>query len=439
METSETISSEILNGKSPPLAIYEAAANGKEEELKKLIESFKNYTQTFTAIHYAVQNHRSDVVVKLLSYGAVADVCDVVYGTPLHMAVKNRDLGIGNLLINNPFDDKNPINLDKNWTSEGTTALHIAVENGDFEFVKTLVAKGASLDLKNILGNTPLHIAVINGHLQIAQFLIHNNAKADISNSDGQIAYEKLYEKWKQEGCDSSDSDQITMMLLLSSKGIQDFRHERKRSNELKKENASIISNDDEKDKIITELRTNISRYKESLSYCQNSHHEWTTLFEQELEKSAKLMKFMKTHLMPDSLELSQKLEAMLETISIIEEDYYPPSCVSNWLKEDELDYKKLEMDILAVKVNQHLGFEISSNDKKESIIEAIREVRPLFSNRTNEDFFNDIKRVQIENGNTFKSLTSQELKDRIAKIIAQDEGKPTVNSEIIIKIQNHT
>lgn len=54
---------------------------------------------------------------------------------------------------------------------KGSTALHMAVKQGDVEVVKTLLQHGADPNLKNARGESPLDIAKEHGHDTIVPLL----------------------------------------------------------------------------------------------------------------------------------------------------------------------------------------------------------------------------------------------------------------------------
>ena len=58
----------------------------------------------------------------------------------------------------------------------GETPLHQIVIQGDVEFAKLLIAKGAKVNTKDYAGWTPLHEACNHGFLQMAELLIKHGA-----------------------------------------------------------------------------------------------------------------------------------------------------------------------------------------------------------------------------------------------------------------------
>jgi ankyrin repeat protein len=54
---------------------------------------------------------------------------------------------------------------------ENSTPLHAAAEFGHLETTKTLIERGADMNIINIRGHTPLTVAAYNGKLEIVLYL----------------------------------------------------------------------------------------------------------------------------------------------------------------------------------------------------------------------------------------------------------------------------
>lgn len=102
----------------------------------------------------------------LLENGAKVNKLGGLEGnTPLHAAVKNRNLAIAKLLV----DAK--ANLKKK-NRVGMTPLHIAAESGQCKLAKLLVQNGADPSIKDKEGKTPLHFAIQNGREKLTGYLL---------------------------------------------------------------------------------------------------------------------------------------------------------------------------------------------------------------------------------------------------------------------------
>ncbi|CAL1296328.1 unnamed protein product [Larinioides sclopetarius] len=86
-------------------------------------------------------------------------------------------------------------NVDANVTNNGLTALHIAVANGNLNFIEYLIQTGANVNTISDRFSTPLHLAVRRGNLKIVEYLILNGAKINARRIDGTtpLHYAVLY------------------------------------------------------------------------------------------------------------------------------------------------------------------------------------------------------------------------------------------------------
>ncbi len=68
------------------------------------------------------------------------------------------------------------------------TLLHAAARDGAVELAEKLIERGAALDALDIDGNTALHYAFENGNWEFAKLLVLRGANACIANQNGQLA-----------------------------------------------------------------------------------------------------------------------------------------------------------------------------------------------------------------------------------------------------------
>ncbi|MCW7491441.1 ankyrin repeat domain-containing protein [Leptospira sp. 2 VSF19] len=72
--------------------------------------------------------------------------------------------------------------------------LFLAVEKGNLELVKELLAEGISINAKDSLGNSPLIKAADEEDLDMAKFLIEKGANVNLRNTTGETAlYRAVY------------------------------------------------------------------------------------------------------------------------------------------------------------------------------------------------------------------------------------------------------
>jgi ankyrin repeat protein len=87
-------------------------------------------------------------------------------------------------------------------------AFYAACRNGHTEVAEVLLARGADVNAKDILGGTALHWAAINGHKETVAFLVANGA--DLSIRDAK--FDSTPEGWAAEG----QHDEIRNLLHRS-------------------------------------------------------------------------------------------------------------------------------------------------------------------------------------------------------------------------------
>ena len=85
-----------------------------------------------------------------------------------------------------------PFLLD--WSnSGGKTALHVAAQAGNHEFISLLCDLGADVDLTDLQGNTPLHYAAAWGHLETIRVLLEQGCGSAARNFEGFTASDFAY------------------------------------------------------------------------------------------------------------------------------------------------------------------------------------------------------------------------------------------------------
>lgn len=72
--------------------------------------------------------------------------------------------------------------------SETDKLLIKSAYDGDLSTVKSVVAKGADVNLADKKKRTPLILAAANGHIAVVEFLLENGADINARDSDGQSA-----------------------------------------------------------------------------------------------------------------------------------------------------------------------------------------------------------------------------------------------------------
>jgi ankyrin repeat protein len=75
--------------------------------------------------------------------------------------------------------------VNKQEPSNGFSALHATVEGNCMPVIEFLMSKGASVDVRNILGRTPLHMVAFKGHKEAAIYLLDHRAEINPKDNHG--------------------------------------------------------------------------------------------------------------------------------------------------------------------------------------------------------------------------------------------------------------
>merc|ERR1711997_144188 len=169
----------------------------------------KNYFQT-TALELAVTANNGAIVKFLIEKGAEGDLSKL-----LMKAVRdNRELTESVKVLVNKGADINMVSgamdypyvndsvliiaaqnnymeivkfLSRSWNL-GKTPLIFAAMYGKLDIVKTLITKGADVNVKDLAGNSALMMAAKNGHETVTEFLLSKAANVNYVNDDGYTA-----------------------------------------------------------------------------------------------------------------------------------------------------------------------------------------------------------------------------------------------------------
>lgn len=103
---------------------------------------------------------------------------------PLYHAAAAEDGCVVKLLL-----ERSDVDIDLPSYFHGPP-LHSAVESGHLEIVKTLIARGASVESKDAQGQRPIHKAIKLGHSDILKTLLERNADVTATTHSGHTPLE---------------------------------------------------------------------------------------------------------------------------------------------------------------------------------------------------------------------------------------------------------
>ncbi|XP_066908001.1 serine/threonine-protein phosphatase 6 regulatory ankyrin repeat subunit B-like [Halyomorpha halys] len=169
--------------------IHYAAVYNRFNAMKKLLDygAFINSREDVgrTALHIASLAGYENIVHLLLERNASLGIKDMVNNAPLHDAVSYGNLN----------DVKKHINIKDItslliWDLDGLDKMlageikkNDAVSNENLKVVKKLLDHGGSIDSQGEFGRTPLHIAARKGQETIVNLLLARNASVDIRDA----------------------------------------------------------------------------------------------------------------------------------------------------------------------------------------------------------------------------------------------------------------
>ncbi len=119
-----------------------------------------------TALHWAVNNERTDSVTWLVKNKSILTLSNHRGQVPLHLA-PNKSSILPILKENDAYD----------------FPLHLAAQEGKLDFLEEL--KNWSIDARDIFGWTPLHYAVLKGNTMMVDALLAQHADINLSTPEG--------------------------------------------------------------------------------------------------------------------------------------------------------------------------------------------------------------------------------------------------------------
>lgn len=193
------------------LPLHYACSGGKRQIAEILISNGAGYAgERDTCLHAAAYCGLAELVSKLLSMGANINSTTADGWTPLHLALHfrhkeiaeflvsrgadiNRQNGDGQTPLMLVADDKTFVELllahgaDTNRSDKnGRTALLISLQSPSFiQSSRFLMTQGARLDAKTTEGWTALHVALLGRNEEMARLLLLKGADVNSKTVDG--------------------------------------------------------------------------------------------------------------------------------------------------------------------------------------------------------------------------------------------------------------
>ncbi|WP_264339070.1 ankyrin repeat domain-containing protein [Wolbachia endosymbiont (group A) of Cydia splendana] len=130
------------------------------------IESRNAYNER--PLHLAVKAGSLDIIKLLFNKGANVNATDMYGQTPLSLAIRRNCRDIVEFLRQAQLD------LDRELSN--------ATQDSCSGKIKSLVSRGANINIRNNDRNTPLHLAAKKGYLCMVKELIENGARVDVKN-----------------------------------------------------------------------------------------------------------------------------------------------------------------------------------------------------------------------------------------------------------------
>jgi ankyrin repeat protein len=155
----------------PELDVFEAAAVGRIERVRELLESDPALVSAFspdgfTPLHLAAFFGHPDIARLLVERGADTQAVarNPMHVMPLHSAAAARQFEIAKLLVDRGAD----VNASQ---ERGFTPLHEAAQNGDVALTRLLLERGAEHEQAAEDGRRAADFAAARGHDEVLALL----------------------------------------------------------------------------------------------------------------------------------------------------------------------------------------------------------------------------------------------------------------------------
>ncbi|KAM9257732.1 ankyrin repeat and SOCS box protein 3 isoform 2-T2 [Cariama cristata] len=174
------------------------------------------YSDRCSAVGLAAREGNVKMLRKLIKQGYSIDVPDNRGWVPIHEAAAHNSSECLRLLVRAaPSDD-----YINSKTFEGMCALHLSACHGALESVRVLLEAGTDPNEVTTEATTPLFLAVENGHADIVKFLLQHgaNVKGPHSWSGWNSLHQAAFQvTWADINCQAKD--RATPLLIAAQEG----------------------------------------------------------------------------------------------------------------------------------------------------------------------------------------------------------------------------
>jgi ankyrin repeat protein len=163
--------------RDPYVAIHMAAIRGSFKSAELLLANGADVNAStgrsgLTALHWAVINNRSQMVIFLLDHNADLEHRNQWGGTALHQAASSDRVKAN--VVSILLERGAKVNARN---AKGCTPLHNAADQGRANIVRLLLDNDADVNAISNEGETPLSLAKENGHTGVIELLKKHGAK----------------------------------------------------------------------------------------------------------------------------------------------------------------------------------------------------------------------------------------------------------------------
>lgn len=199
---------------SDPGEFFLAVQRGDAPTVQRLLQTDANLIHATdndgrTALHWTAEKDHAEVATVLLNAGADIEARTSWGASPLDWAAVLGSSNVANLLLARGASGLTLITAVSlgmisevspdhriGRRPEGSSASGSAGRNGYTDVAAYLLDRGAVIDAKGVFGGTALHWAAINGKKEMVEFLVARGASLNLKDA----TFDATPEGWAREG-----------------------------------------------------------------------------------------------------------------------------------------------------------------------------------------------------------------------------------------------